>query len=165
MLGIIIGIASIIAIVSTIKGTSERIKEQVIGAGNNTVSINLYDGDNEYEDSYGGSKPPLLNQEQKNAVREMDHVLGATFYYSKTYTYNIYYKNRSFSGGSMYGVDEYYLDTNGYIIRAGRGFSVADYAKCHKVALIDNNAAETLFPSEDPVGKVLEIGKEPFESS
>ena len=36
MLGIIIGIASIIAIVSTIKGTSEQIKEDLIGSGNNT---------------------------------------------------------------------------------------------------------------------------------
>ena len=39
MLGIIIGIASIIAIVSTLKGTNEQIKEDLIGAGNNTVSI------------------------------------------------------------------------------------------------------------------------------
>ena len=44
MLGIIIGIASIIAIVSTIKGTSEQIKEDLIGAGSNTVNIYLYDG-------------------------------------------------------------------------------------------------------------------------
>ena len=48
MLGIIIGIASIIAIVSTIKGTSEQIKEDLIGAGSNTVKIYLYDGDNQY---------------------------------------------------------------------------------------------------------------------
>ena len=43
MLGIIIGIASIIAIVSTIKGTSEQIKEDLIGSGSNTVNIYLYD--------------------------------------------------------------------------------------------------------------------------
>ena len=43
MLGIIIGIASIIAIVSTIKGTSEQIKEDLIGSGNNTVQVMLYE--------------------------------------------------------------------------------------------------------------------------
>ena len=43
MLGIIIGIASIIAIVSTIKGTSEQIKEDLIGAGTNTVNVYLYE--------------------------------------------------------------------------------------------------------------------------
>ncbi len=42
MLGIIIGIASIISIVSTIKGTNEQIKQNLIGAGNNVTRIQLY---------------------------------------------------------------------------------------------------------------------------
>lgn len=41
MLGIIIGIASIIAIVSTIKGTNDQIEKNLIGSGNNTVSRRL----------------------------------------------------------------------------------------------------------------------------
>ena len=41
MLGIIIGIAAIITIVSTIQGTNEQIKENLIGAGNNVVTVNL----------------------------------------------------------------------------------------------------------------------------
>ena len=45
MLGIIIGIAAIIAIVSTIKGTNEQIKNNLIGSGNNTVNIQLMQGD------------------------------------------------------------------------------------------------------------------------
>jgi ABC-type lipoprotein release transport system permease subunit len=44
MLGIIIGIAAIIAIVSTIKGTSEQIKENLVGSGNNIVNVKLYQG-------------------------------------------------------------------------------------------------------------------------
>ena len=68
MLGIIIGIASIIAIVSTIKGTSEQIKEDLIGAGNNTVSVSLNYGDSDYDPEYGmtdGTAPPLLSDQQK----------------------------------------------------------------------------------------------------
>ena len=41
MLGIIIGIASIISIVSTIKGTNEQIKQNLIGAGNNLSLIHI----------------------------------------------------------------------------------------------------------------------------
>ena len=41
MLGIIIGIAAIIAIVSTIKGTNEQIKENLSGSGENTVEVSL----------------------------------------------------------------------------------------------------------------------------
>ena len=48
MLGIIIGIASIISIVSTIRGTNEQIKQNLIGAGNNKVDVKLYQGEGEY---------------------------------------------------------------------------------------------------------------------
>ena len=41
MLGIIIGIASIISIASTIQGTNEQIKQNLIGAGNNNVDVRV----------------------------------------------------------------------------------------------------------------------------
>ena len=87
MLGIIIGIASIIAIVSTIKGTSEQIKEDLIGSGNNTVTISLYSGDSGYDPMFGmtdGGKPPLLTKEQKEEVMDMEHVENATFFHTST---------------------------------------------------------------------------------
>ncbi len=164
MLGIIIGIASIIAIVSTIKGTSEQIKEDLIGSGNNTVSISLYDGDNTYDAEYGSSRtdPPLITTEQKEDILELDHVENATFFYSRSYSSNVYYQNNSLQGGSVYGIDMNYLKTCGYQIRSGRGFVQEDYDSYRKVALLDTNAVETLFPSENPLGKTVEIGSEPF---
>ena len=52
MLGIIIGIAAIITIVSTIKGTNEQIKENLIGAGNNVVTVQLNQGGYTYDMSW-----------------------------------------------------------------------------------------------------------------
>ena len=49
MLGIIIGIAAIITIVSTIKGTNEQIKQNLIGSGNNVVTVQLYQSNNPYD--------------------------------------------------------------------------------------------------------------------
>lgn len=164
MLGIIIGIASIIAIVSTIKGTSEQIKEDLIGAGNNTVSVSLYQGDSEYDAAYGmgGSEtPPLLSKEQKEEVLDLDYVENATFFHSSNYS-NVYYQNTTLQGGKIYGIDQNYLDTCGYMVRAGRGFVQKDYDQYNKVALIDNNAAENLFTGADPLGKTIEIGDDPF---
>ncbi len=165
MLGIIIGIASIIAIVSTIKGTSEQIKEDLIGAGNNTVTISLYDGDSTYDPEYGMSSsgtPPVLTTEQKDDVMNMDHVVNATFFYTRTYSSSVYYQNSAFQGGTIYGIDMNYLDTCGYMIQSGRGFIQKDYDELRKVALVDSNAAENLFAGEDPVGKTIEIGDDPF---
>ena len=165
MLGIIIGIASIIAIVSTLKGTNEQIKEDLIGAGNNTVSITLNYGDSAYDQDYGmsdGKAAPLLSDEQKEEVRKLDHVENATFFYSRSYASNVYYQNVSFQGGSIYGIDMEYLETRGYMVRAGRGFVQKDLNEMRKVVLVDDNAAENLFAGENPVGKTIEIGSEPF---
>ena len=162
MLGIIIGIASIIAIVSTIKGTSEQIKEDLIGAGTNTVNIYLKDGDNQYDSEYNSSpNAPLLSGELKKKVLKLENVENATFFYSRT-SGNVYYDSNSLQGGSVYGIDLNYLDTCGYVIQSGRNFVDQDYADYRKVALVDSNASESLFPGESPVGKTVEINEEPF---
>ena len=163
MLGIIIGIASIIAIVSTIKGTSEQIKEDLIGAGSNTVNIYLYDGDNQYDSEYGSttSQTPVLTEDVKDKIHDLDHVENATFYYNSSNA-TIYNNNNSLQGGSVYGIDVNYLATCGYVVQSGRGFVTDDYKKYNKVALIDDNAAQNLFPSENPVGKTVEINQEPY---
>lgn len=55
MLGIIIGIAAIITIVSTIQGTNEQIKENLIGAGNNVVTVQLNEGSYPYDMAWNGN--------------------------------------------------------------------------------------------------------------
>ena len=166
MLGIIIGIASIIAIVSTIKGTSEQIKENLIGSGNNTVNITLSQGDSAYSVDYysdSSSATPILSQAIKEEVLETAHVQNATFFYSRTdYNSSVYYENNNFSGGKVYGIDLNYLDTCGYQVRSGRGFVQKDYDNFRKVAMLDSYAADTMFPGDDPIGKTIEIGSEPF---
>ena len=165
MLGIIIGIASIIAIVSTIKGTSEQIKEDLIGSGNNTVQVLLYDGDSTYDMDYGSygnsSTPPVISDAQKSAIGDLDHVLSSTFYYSSQ-SASVYYMNTSFQGGTVYGIDQNYIKTMGYMIQSGRGFVQKDYDSFRKVALVDSNAAQNIFGSENPVGKTIEVGSEPY---
>lgn len=164
MLGIIIGIASIISIVSTIKGTSEQIKEQLIGAGNNAVDVLLYDGSAQYDASWGMTTAalPQITEEQKDKIRRLEDVENVTFFYSRGYSENIYYMNQSMQGGKVYGVDENYLSTCGYVIQAGRGFVQADYENYRKVVLLDEEAVGSLFKDEMPLGKTIEIKGEPF---
>ena len=69
MLGIIIGIASIISIVSTIKGTNEQIKQNLVGAGNNMVDVKLYKGAGEFYMDEGTTEVLPLTKEQKEEIR------------------------------------------------------------------------------------------------
>ncbi|TGY97133.1 FtsX-like permease family protein [Petralouisia muris] len=164
MLGIIIGIAAIIAIVSTIKGTNEQIKENLIGSGDNTVNVQLYQGDNIYEIDYYGIPDgvPVISEEIRKQILELDHIENASLYTSRE-TYNaVYYQNTGMSGGKVCGIDRNYLDTCNYIIKQGRGFTDSDYKLFRKVAVLDESSAETLFQGADPIGKTVEIQREPF---
>ena len=72
MLGIIIGIASIITIVATIKGTNDQIKNNLIGAGNNVVTVQLQKDGYAYEMEYNALPEgvSLLNDEIKEAISD-----------------------------------------------------------------------------------------------
>ena len=84
MLGIIIGIGSIIAIVSTIKGTNEQIKENLVGAGNNAVNIQLYQGEWPIDLSYGNVPDgvPVISKDVLEEIKESDAVETAALYYT-----------------------------------------------------------------------------------
>lgn len=163
MLGIIIGIASIISIVSTIQGTNEQIKQNLVGAGNNNVDVRLYQGESEFDLSW--ERPQnvsVISQEQKDQIEKIEGVVSATFYNRRGWVDGIYSKELSLGSGSMYGVDMNFLKTKGYVVQNGRNFVKEDYTGFRKVALVDDAAVQTLFPGENPVGKTLEIQGEPF---
>ena len=158
MLGIIIGIAAIITIVSTIKGTNEQIKENLIGAGNNVVTVQLNRNANVYDLSWNDI-PQDVRPITEDTRRELEGIHGVesvTLYTSRSYADQIYYQNTQYNG-SVYGIDQHYLTTYGYQVKSGRGFTQADYENFHKVALVDGNAVTSLFAGEDPVGKPIEM--------
>ena len=66
------------------------------------------------------------------------------------------------NGASILGVDTHYLNTCGYVIYSGRPFTQRDYDKIRKVVLLDENAANNLYPAGGAVGSTIEILGEPF---
>lgn len=163
MLGVIIGIASIIAIVSTIEGTNQQILQNLIGSGNNNVTVSLRQGDSEYWMDAGAPAGVVpVSEDQMERIRSLNGVVNASLYVSRSYSDSVTAGANTLSGGSIYGVDANYLSTVGYEVYKGRPFVERDYKKFMKVALLDETAAKVLFPSEDPVGKTMEIRGEPF---
>lgn len=158
MLGIIIGIAAIITIVSTIQGTNEQIKENLIGAGNNVVTVQLNQNGYAYDLSWNSipSGVRVVTEETRQELEEIDHVEKVSLYTSRNYAQQVFYKTTSFNG-ELYGIDESYLSVYGYQVKSGRGFTQADFDHCRKVVLVDTNAVTTLFGGENPVDKSIEI--------
>ena len=158
MLGIIIGIASIITIVSTIQGTNEQIKENLIGAGNNVVTVEPYQNGQQMDFSWN-SVPQgirLITEDTRQELEKISGVEKVSLYYSRSYSQTLFYQNTQFNG-KLYGIDENFLSVYGYQVKSGRGFTQGDFDNCRKVALVDTTAATSLFGGLDPVGKSLEI--------
>ncbi len=164
MLGIIIGIASIIAISSTIMGTNEQIKENLVGAGSNVVTVRLYQGDYPFESAWAQTPDyvPMLTDDTLMAVRDVPEVANATYYMQRDAYGQIYSGTKALSAGTVIGVDSAYLSVYGYTVRAGRGFSDSDFTAFRKVAMIDETTSAALFSGTNPIGQTLEINGEPY---
>ena len=98
MLGIIIGIAAIIAIVSTIEGTNELIKQNPSPEG-----------------------VPLFDEDTRQEILQIPNVLRAAFYQVRSeYNSVVFYNKQSLSSCTVLGIDQYYFGTAGYQIMQGR---------------------------------------------
>ena len=163
MLGIIIGIASIMTIVSTIKGTNEQIKENLIGSGSNVVNVSLYQNDWEYDMTYSPLPAGVrcLEDTLRDSLNTLSGVEEVSFFTRRLWSDFVSAGSNQFSG-ETYGIDSAFLRVNGYTVTYGREFNQADYDGFRKVAILDRKAAATLFGTELPIGSVVEIKGEPF---
>ena len=163
MLGIIIGIAAIITIVSTIQGTNEQIKQNLIGAGNNVVRVQLmqdnYTADLGYSALPDGIQP--ITREMRSEMEKLDCVETVSLYNQRQWSDGVYVGNTAFSG-SLYGVDENYLSAVDYVVNYGRAFTAGDYENRRCVALIDAKTAQSLFKGRNPIGGTVEIQSMPY---
>ena len=166
MLGIIIGIAAIISIVSTIKGTNEEIKNSLVGSGSNTVNVLLYTQGYTFNISSSSDIPfgiTPVSDETKKEILDLDTVENVTCYTERQYVNgSVFYQDTTLASGSIRGIDTSYFSTLGYVVKTGRNFIDSDYQKFRKVVVIDDNAATNLFGKTSAIGKTIEINKVPF---
>ena len=175
MLGIIIGIAAVMTIVSAINGYTEKTMEQYEAMGSNKLTVNiwnyLYDEDG---NSLGQDYFPAL-YDYCNSIKE--YVLGvtpqaycnATVVYGTKSTANMSYnydENGNLTGdvppSIYYGSDQYSI-CNNLTLASGRALSVLDIRGYKQVCVLGDRAAKIFFDAADPVGKVLQLNGQSFE--
>ena len=163
MLGIIIGIAAIITIVSTIKGTNEQIKQNLIGSGSNVVEVDLCQDGYSYDFTYNSipAGVRVIREDMRQKLEQLDGVEQVSFYNGRQWSDFVSAGNKSFSG-ETYGIDLAYFNVYDYAVVRGRNFGAVDFERFRRVVILDEKASESLFGSVDPVGKTVEIKGEPF---
>ena len=157
MLGIIIGIASIVCVVAIGNGSQQKVLANISSLGTNTMDI--FNGE--------GMGNRFANRIKSLSITDVDILEKQSYVDSVTPNSSssgtIVYQNKSFSG-SLKGVGADYFDVRGVTISSGRAFSKEDETDLTSVALIDENTQKSLFgENEDPIGKVILFNKKPLK--
>jgi len=155
MLGIIIGIASVVGVVALGQGSQQQVLENIASIGTNT--INVFPGSG-FGDMRSGRVRTLVPSDAA-ALAEQPYADSVTPAVS-TNTTGVY-RNVS-ANVSVQGVGEGHFQVNGIDLLAGVLFDAGSVSGRTQEAVIDANARDTFFADgTDPLGKTILIGRVP----
>ena len=112
MLGVIIGIASIIGIVSIVQGTNARLEKSLIGAGNNVVTVALSENGANYDLSNLPSGVPVVSDEAMERINKLSGVRSASTYRQRdSWAAQVYNGKYTLSNGKIVGASKNLFET------------------------------------------------------
>ena len=154
MLGIIIGIASVVSMVALGEGTKQKILSNINSLGTSTLEI------------YAGSGFGDRNADKITTLRssDADFLAQQSFVHSTTpnLSTSVYFRiNNLAVTGTVNGVGEQFFAVRGYTISNGIAFDQTAVMTSAQEAVIDENTVKRLFSDQDPIGKILMVGQLP----
>ncbi len=161
MLGIIIGISSVIAMVSLGQSSSKSINDQISGMGTNLIMV-MRSSQRQGGVNVGSGNVQTLTE------KDVDAILQKAKYVSEA-SPMISAAGQLVNGsnnwpGSIQGGNSDFLTIRKYEIASGTNFSEQDVRASAKVCLVGKTIVDNLFPNgENPVGKTIRFGKIPFK--
>lgn len=152
MLGIIIGVAAVIALTSLGMGASNSVSDDIASLGTTTVSVNL---------SGNSSEEEVVDYDELMAFAEFDEVKAV----SPTVTTSSTLKNgtTSSSGVTVTGVTTSYEEVQDITLQSGRNVMDIDLDNRNKVVVLGDNVASELFGFTNPVDKTVQIDGTTFK--
>ncbi|OCG65820.1 macrolide ABC transporter permease/ATP-binding protein MacB [Gilliamella sp. wkB18] len=154
MLGIIIGIASVVSVVALGQGTKQKILSNINSLGTSTLEI------------YAGSGFGDRNADKITTLRssDADFLAQQSFVHSTTpnLSTGVYFRiNNLAVTGTVNGVGEQFFAVRGYTISQGKSFDATSIITSAQDAVIDENTVKRLFADQNPIGKILMAGQLP----
>jgi putative ABC transport system permease protein len=159
MLGMIIGVAAVIAMVAIGAGANERISAQIASVGSNLILILPGSTTSGGLRSGFGGVPTLTMGDARAIGKELPAVRLSTP--SVRSTAQVVYGNQNWST-IIQGVTPEFFQIRDWMLTGGRYFTGADVEASSKVAVLGQTVAGNLFGEESPIGKVIRIKRVPF---
>lgn len=151
MLGVIIGVAAVIAMIALGAGTQEKITANVRNMGSNMLTVRP-----EYRRGGGVSSTEVrdLTLEDAEAILEVSEVLKVAPEVSNRH--QVKYLSRN-ANVNIYGAVTTYFSVRNFVVDQGRPFTEAEVNRSAKVAVLGPKTATDLFLDADPIGQQIKI--------
>jgi hypothetical protein len=158
MLGIIIGVAAVIALVSIGNGVKQDIQNSISSLGSNLLMVMPGAPRTPGVRPTAGSMKSLKVADYE-AIAKLDGVKAVSPMTNGTYV--VIYQNKNWTT-SVSGVNADYLDVNNWTMKSGRFLSNKNIQNRERVAVVGKTVAKNLFGDEDPVGAEIRVKNIPF---
>ncbi len=166
ILGVLVGVGSVIAMASVIDGLDKAAAEEIDSLGSNIIMVDKFGNDVDYHNlsDEERNRPPITVGEAEAILANCPSVDGVAphNYYFAPGGNVAKYKNRKFSRPNFNGTWPDYPRVRDKSLTAGRFFGKTEMQFRQMVCVLGCDVAETLFPSEDPVGKTIRLNGDEF---
>jgi putative ABC transport system permease protein len=155
ILGVVIGVASVITLMSIGRGSEAQILSNIQSLGSNLLTIRpgaavSFGG---IRGSFGGSR--TLTVEDADAIAQLPDITAVSPSNSSSLQLIVGSQN---TNSQVNGVNPEYFGINNLTIAAGGLFTDDEYQSGAKVAVLGSSVATTLFPNSDPIGQQMRMG-------
>ena len=158
MLGIIIGVAAVIALVSIGNGVKQDIENSISSLGSNLLVVLPGAPRTPGARPSQGSMKSLKISDYE-AIAKLEGVKAASPMTNGSYV--VIYQNKNWTT-SVAGVNANFQDVNNWTMTSGRFFSDKNVQNRERVAVVGQTVVKNLFGDEDPVGKEIRVKNIPF---
>jgi putative ABC transport system permease protein len=160
MLGIIVGVASVVSMVAFATGAQREIAQQIRTLGANVLMV-IPEWDSGNNANSGRYEAAILTETDAAAIGSIVQKI-AVVAPSIRVDMQVVNKNRN-TWVTVNGTTSNYFAVREWPLRSGRIFSVAEQSGAEKVALLGQDTTTNLFGEEDPIGKTIRIHSVPFK--
>ena len=161
MLGIIIGVASVIAMLAIGNGSKQSIRAEIGSMGSNMIMVSPGNGRFGGVRQSGSSMQTLKLSDFEAIVRQASYIDKIT---PTVQSSGQAVKGANNTPTSIYGVNEQYLDIRGYEIASGSCFTESDILHANTVCIAGQTVVSELFSDgTDPLGQTIRFGKIPMK--
>lgn len=161
MLGIIIGVAAVIAMVSIGQGAQASVQEQIASVGTNLLFVGAgSQNTGGVRTGTGATSLNTLTEQDILAIKREVPTVGMVSPAVNT-RQQLVFGNQNWNT-QVQGTSEQFPQIRKWLIQSGEYFTEADIRTGSRVCVLGQTVADNLFPGIDPIGQLVRVGKLPF---